>query len=308
MKESYAFLIPAGGIGSRVYPLTKEYPKPYLPIYITEDNKIIRLIDLPLNFCKKNNIPVYIALDYKKEKLKYLEDYENVKIIYTNYKELSQAVLALLKEANLDNLKYYSVYAADFLIPVDIIKNMINSIDDNTETVALCTKSNNYSKVKIKSNNGKLDYNEGENVVDLTFHIGRVDRGIRCFGNIINRNINNIWEYLYPKNNEKDWNKAKLLITSVNHIDVGLPNSYYEAVLKLNEKNIDNNGNIVFPGARINCNSKNIIALPNSDSSNIILENCIVPEGAIIDKYDDVLNVELNKKTYFKEIKINNFM
>lgn len=39
----------------------------------------------------------------------------------------------------------------------------------------------------------------------------------------------------------------------------------------------------------INELSNNIIALPNSDSSSIILENCIVPEDKKISSFDDTL-------------------
>lgn len=308
MKEKYAFLIPAGGKGSRLNPLTKTNPKPYLPIYISDNKEVIRLIDLPLIFCKKNRIPVYIALDYKKEKLEYLNEKYDVKIIYTNYTQLSQAVLDLLEEASKDGLKYYSVFAADFLIPIDIINIMINSINDYTETVALCTNDNDYSKVKIKNDNGRFSYINGNDVVDLTFHVGRIDKSIDRFKSLINHDINCVWEFLYPRNEEKEWNKAKVLLTDINHIDVGLPETYYEAVYKLNKKYIDKNGNILFPGAKVNNNSKNIIALPNSDSSNVILKNCIVPEDMVVENYLDVLNVELSKKEYFGKININDFV
>lgn len=308
MNDDYAFLIPAGGVGSRVYPLTKEFPKPYLPIYISNDNEVIRLIDLPLMFCKKNNIPVYIALDYQKEKLKYLEDLDNVRVIYTNYDQLSEAILALLKDASLDDIHYYSVYAADFLIPTEIMKKMINLINSSTETVALCSRDNDYSKIKLKSDRGRLSYSKGEEVTDLTFHIGMVDKGIDCMRSLIDKDVTSMWDYLYPRDEEKETVKARLLVSDVNHIDAGLPESYYEAVYKLNSDRVDGNGNIIFPGAKINCESKNVIALPNSDSSNIVLENCVVPENALVNDYNDVLSVDTDKKEYFGKIKIKDFI
>jgi len=308
MNDDYAFLIPAGGLGSRLYPLTKEFPKPCLPIYVSDNNDVIRLIDLPIMFCKKNNIPVYIALDYKKEKLKYLEDLDSVKVIYTNYEKLSEAVLALLKEASFDDINYYSVYAADFLIPTEVINKMMNLINCSTETVALCSKNNDYSKIKLKSDRGRLSYSKGEDVTDLTFHVGMVNKGIDCFRSLIDKDITSVWDYLYPREDEKETVKARLLVTDVDHIDAGLPDSYYEVVYKLNHDRVDGNGNIVFPGAKINSDSKNVIALPNSDSSNIVLENCIVPENLIVESYDDVLSVDSSRKEYFGKIKIKDFM
>ena len=198
MKEKYAFLILAGGLGSRLYPLTKDYPKPYLPIYVNDLNQIIRLIDIPIAFCKNNNIKAYVALD----KLKYLENDKDISFIHTNYDKLSKAILACLKELAKDNIEYYSVYASDFLIPKETIKDMINLVDNNVETVALCAKDNDYSKIKILNNNGNFSYTEGVLVTDLTFHIGKVDKGIICFNNMINNNLINLWESLYPKENK----------------------------------------------------------------------------------------------------------
>ena len=243
-----------------------------------------------------------------KDKLKYLEELDNVRVIYTNYDELTEAVLALLKEARFDDIKYYSVYAADFLIPEDIIDKMINLINCNTETVALCSKDNLYSKFKVKSDGGRLSYTKGEELVDLTFHVGRVDKGIDCFYDLIDKKVSCFWEGLYPKDEPKEWTKARLLTTDVNHIDVGLPESYYEAVYKLNNDRVDSNGNILFPGAVVNDNSRNVIALPNSNSKNIILENCIVPEDVNVESYEDVLNVDRTKKEYFGKLKIKKFM
>lgn len=296
--NNYCFIIPAGGKGSRLYPLTKNEPKPYLPLYFNGNN-IIRLIDLPLMYAKKNNINTYIALDYLKEKLIYLKDKYNTEIIETHYELLSDCILKLLNTTKKEEI--YSVYAPDFLIPIKDIDEMINLIDPNTETIAFCSKSNNYSKIKIKNNNGYLSYDKGEIVTDLTFHIGNINKAKKCFSNI--SNILNIWNFLHPK--DSDLSKAKIYLSTTEHIDIGTPNDYYEVLYKLNKK--DSNGNVVFPGAKINILSKNIIALPNSDSSAIVLENVIVPEDEIVSSYDDVLTInECNNN--FKKIKIKDYI
>lgn len=296
--NNYCFIIPAGGLGSRLYPLTKNEPKPYLPLY-NNDKEIIRLIDLPLTYAKQNNINTYIALDYLKEKLLYIKEKYNTTVIETHYEMLSDCLLELLNSTKEETL--YSVYAPDFLIPTKDIDKMIKLIDTNTETIALCSKNNDYSKIKIKNNNGYLSYTNGEKVTDLTFHIGRIDKGKTCFSNI--DNILNIWKYLHPQ--DSDLTKAKIYLSDIEHIDIGTPNDYYEIVYKLNKK--DSNGNVIFPGAKINKLSKNIIALPHSDSSNIILENAIVPENEIVSSYEEVLTIkELGNK--FKKIKIKDYI
>ena len=76
----------------------------------------------------------------------------------------------------------------------------------------------------------------------------------------------------------------------------------------MNNDRVDSNGNILFPGAVVNDNSRNVIALPNSNSKNIILENCIVPEDVNVESYEDVLNVDRTKKEYFGKLKIKKFM
>jgi len=308
LKNNYAFIIPAGGLGSRLYPLTKEYPKPYLPIYFDEKNNIIRMIDLPIAFCKKYNIPIYIAIDYKKEKLEYLKQYNNIKIINTNYVNVANAILDCLDLAKKDNIKYYSVFAPDFLIPEKILIDMMKIINDDIETVALCSDTQNYTKINLKCNNGYLNYNTGITVSDLTFHIEKLDRGIDSIKKLLKNNTNDLWECKYSKNNQEEWLKARILITDVKHIDMGTPNTYYEVLYKLNKSKVDKNGNIVFPNAKINPNSKNIIALPNSNSKNYILSNCIIPENKEIENINDVLYINEIRNNKFNKILIKDFI
>lgn len=297
MKD-YSIIIPAGGKGSRLYPLTKNVPKPYLPLYYKEQ-EIIRLIDLPLTYAKNHNIETFIAIDYLKEKLLYLKEKYQTNIIETHYELLSDAILELLNQISDD--KAYSVYAPDFLIPTTIIDEMLKLKNKDTETIALCSKNNDYSKIKIKLKDGHLSYEDGEEITDLTFHIGNVKKAKEIFENL--NDITDIWKKSHPI--DSDLTKAKIYISDIEHIDIGTPSTYYEVVKKLN--NQDENGNIIFPGAKINNQSKNIIALPNSNSTNIILENCIIPEDTEVTSYCDVLNVT-EEKEKFGKIKIKEYI
>ena len=94
----------AGGFGKRLMPLTKDIPKPMLPIDgVPLMEKLIR--DLKKNGLKK----FYISVFYKKEVIKsYFKDGENfgVDIEYIEEKEPlgTAGCLYYLKEKNLENL------------------------------------------------------------------------------------------------------------------------------------------------------------------------------------------------------------
>lgn len=282
----YAFLILTGGEGSRLFPLTKDFPKPYLPIYFNDSN-IYRMIDIPINFCKKHDIPIYVAIDYHSEKLDYLKDVPNLKFIYTRCDNLCKALKTCLKVLDKDNINYYSVYAGDFLIPEKVILKMMKYMF-LYDKVILCSKNSSYSKFKVD-----------DNLTDLTFHINGIKNGLKTFAK-----YNSLNDTLKLDNGVR----TKKLVSKINDIDMGTPSAYYEVLKKFNKAKIDKNGNIVFPNATINENSKNVIALPNSYSENIILNNAIVPENCVVTDLEDVLKIDDISSDYFDNIKIKNYI
>ena len=283
----YAFLILAGGKGSRLYPLTVDCPKPYLPVYY-DNNEIIRMLDIPIEFCMKQNIPIYLAVDYKSDVLDYLKENKNIKFIYTRNDNLCDSLAQCLCVLKDDGVEKYSVYAGDFLIPEEVILKMMEYMD-KYEKVVLCSRVSKYSKIKLND----------DELTDLTFHISKVDSGLKKFACL--NDVSLIWK-------DEDVSKVKKVITEVNNIDMGIPDSYYEAVIKLNSDKVDSNGNLLFSNAKVNPKSLNVIALPNSDSSEVILKNAIVPEGKKICSQEEALSVNDINANYFDDICIKKYI
>lgn len=305
-QEDLALLVLTGGKATRLRPLTNEFPKAYLPIYIDDNGNIVRMIDLITKYAKDNNLPTYVGVNYKKEKLSHLQ---NVKFIPTACDNLSETLEQCLKEIKKDDHKYYMLYACDFLTPKEILNKMRSMLVGDTDTISLCTDKGDYTGINVNiDSNNNLTYEEGKTVSDLTLTINNVDRGIKCFEQMDKTKIRDLWKYLYPENELDELKKAKFLLTNISNIDMGTPESYYEVLMKLNALKLDENGNLVFPGAIINPNSKNSIFLSNSNSKDIILNRCIVPENKIVTSYDEVLTIPDTGKKYFKKLDIKDYL
>ena len=300
MKNDYAMLIMTGGKGSRMSPLTDNMPKSNLPIYY-KDNNIVRIIDIPIDYCKKNNIKMFVALDYKKEKLDYLKSDKSISFIETHTPNLAEAILKCLYVLKENGIKYYSIYASDFLIPSYVIDNMLD-YSNNYKLVALCTKDSPYTKVNVPCNEKYEFDNNGKNQIkDLTFHINSVDNSIKWFEKLLNQELIDMWKFMYEINVLES---VKLYLADITNIDLGTPEAYYEALYKINKDHIDESGNIVFPNAKINEKSRGVIALPNSDTSDEIIYNSIVEENS----KSKILKIGSKKIDYFKDIKIEDYI
>lgn len=298
MSPKIAFFIPAAGSGTRMLPLTLHQAKPSLPLYFDDSHSIYRLIDLALNVCHELNATAYVTTYYEKDSLSFLDrrnaeilTYDKPDIDYSLYKSLP-----LLKKSEADILCYLP---ADSIVPPEIVKDLIHMTDDRTYAALLSTRYLKGHNTRLRSKEGFLTKDVGEACGDLGIYAINLKWFLEESERTGSVDILRGWE----KNRFMD--RVKLHIPEndpVHNVDLGTPGAYYEAVMKLNAKKLDANGNLIFPGAEINEKSRNIIALPDSDSREFVLERCIIPEGQVASHTNQVLFVENRSEDFFWKI------
>lgn len=295
MSPKIVFFIPAAGSGTRMLPLTMHQAKPSLPLYFDDCPSIYRLIDLAFTICQELNARAYVTTYYERASLSFLNKrnaeilaYDKPDIDYCLYKSLP-----LLKKSQADILCYLP---ADSIVPAEVVKNLVHMVDNNTYAALLSTGYLKGHNTRLRSKEGFLTTDNGEACGDL----GIYAINLKWFWEESERtgsiDILRGWE------KSRFMDRVKLYIPEndpVHNVDLGTPGAYYEAVTKLNAKNIDANGNLVFPNAMINEKSRNIIALPDSDSRGTVLEHCIIPEGQVVNRADQVLSVENKGEDFF---------
>lgn len=298
MSSKTIFFIPAAGFGARMLPLTLYQAKPSLPLLFNDSHYIYRLIDHALNVCHELNATSFVTTYYKKASLSFLKK-RNIEILTYDKPDIDYSlyrILPLLKKTEADILCYLP---ADSIVPVKIIKDLIHMIDNHTYAALLSTRYLKGHNTRLRSKEGFLTKNAGEICGDLGIYAIRLKWFLEESERTGSVDILHGWE------KSQFMNCVKLYIPEndpVHNVDLGTPGAYYEAVMKLNTKNIDANGNLIFPGAKINEKSRNIIALPDSDSRRTVLERCITPEGQLISHTNQVLFIDNRSEDFFGNI------
>lgn len=300
MKPDCAFFIPAAGRGSRLLPLTLEQCKPSLPIKINANGKIVRMIESPLNIVKELHCRAIVTACYKEEKLRFVQEYKNViykKLDDPDFNKTFVECESFFKESE---IKIVCYLPSDTLLPTVVIKNMLNEMKDDTLAVLLCTRELNGHNLRKRDKRGILTEGEGEWCGDLGVYVINIKKLFDNEETFENFDIVKCWnQKRYIK---KGLIKLHLCDPDIPYVDMGTPQAFIEIIRSLNKKNMDKNGNIIFPGAVVNSNSKNIVALPGSNSVNLVLQDCVIPENKYVERYEDVLHIPLEAKKYFNII------
>lgn len=297
MRSDCIFFIPAAGKGSRLLPLTLKQCKPSLPIKLSSDGKIVRMIEIPLNIVEGLDCKAIVTACYKAEKLRFVNGYSNVIYKILDDPDFNKALFECEQFFKESGIRVVCYLPSDALISATVIEDMFNEVDDNTLAVLLCTRELKGHNLRKRDKNGFLTEYGGEYCGDLGIYMINVEKFFDNKENLEGFDIVKCW------NQKKYMRKGRIKLHFANpdirYVDMGTPSAFNEVIRNFNKKNIDKNGNIIFPEAVINNCSKNIIALPGSNSANFVLHDCIVPESKCVEKYDDVLYIPSENRKYF---------
>lgn len=276
--------VPAAGKGSRLMPLTKRQAKPALPICIISSTSYSRMIDSTIRILP--DCPHIVSISYNKNSLLYLKEVDNVLLFEPEDPWIDTSIVECLLGCSYNQYDYFLYIPPDAAIDSDIIEKMYECFEEDTVAALLCSTNCRGHNLRYADAQGNLSREQTHNVYgDLGIYLAKWNPFLKRIKNDKQIDILRGWE------KSKDCCKIKIVIPAedIPSVDIGTPQSFYDYIYKKNKNFIDENHNIVFPGAKINNNSSFTIALPNSDSCAVILERCVVPEGAIIINQNDVL-------------------
>lgn len=169
-------LILAGGFGKRLYPITKNLPKPIVNL---KKKNISILENLIRNFKNFGFFNFYISVNYLKEKIINLEKLFNYKITYLSEKKMlgTAGPLYLLKKF-LNEKEKVIVINGDVVVDINFL-DLIQFHDINKCDVSIVCKKiiNNidYGVIKIDSRNNV------KNIIEKPSFINYVNCGIYIF-------------------------------------------------------------------------------------------------------------------------------
>ena len=314
MKKT-AIFIPAGGLGTRLSPLTDNHPKPCLPIYLDEQGNVRRLVELQVTHCHRQHAMAYVYIKYFKDQFDFLRGRKDVTLINTegctSYEVHRQAISELIEMGYENSL----LLPSDEIIPAHVVTALLGTVElPDVNAVILCTHHSISKTIHYRDQYNLLTNKAGDPCYDMGIYLSKLAWDTRR-NSPIDPKVKelNIWREIYGEGREDGSSPepgVRLCIPdeSLKHIDAGTPAPYYEALMKFNNNRLDGNGNLVFPGAVIHPDTRDSVALPNSDSRSVALDRAIIPEGACIHSPSEALSIPLCNTEYFGNLDIEDYL
>lgn len=295
-EADFLCLVPAGGLGSRLNPLTSDRAKPSIAISYDDDGSITRMIDIPLSAIREAGGVALVSTLYAPESLDFVNEYEYAQ---TTHEAKPQTpidtlidYLPLLEQSSAAAI---AIVPGDAWVSAPLLQDMQKALE-NHQTDAVILGTNNLDGHNVRSVDAKgiitsPDKQErmvadlGVHFFDKTWLLERL-KGLamrRQAGSV------DIWDDLYTIDNPSGEILIHIAQDSPEWIDMGTPMAFYRSVLGLNRSHTDKNNNVVFPGARVHPTSSGMIALPRSSGVHIPMQRAIIPEGKTMTVSKDAL-------------------
>ena len=145
LKNTKIFIL-AGGMGKRLYPLTKNVPKPMVNL---KKKNISILENLIRNFQNHGFYDFYISVNYLKEKITSLEKFLNYKITYiTEKNKLGTAGSLFLLKKHIKKHENVIVINGDVIVDLNFIDLIKFHEENKCDVTVVCKK--NYTKNRLR--------------------------------------------------------------------------------------------------------------------------------------------------------------
>lgn len=288
-------LVPAGGLGSRLWPLTEDRTKPAVAISFNDNGEITRMVDIPLKAIWQAGGSALVSTLYQPESLAFVNNYEYAQTLKES-RPSSPSDTLLEHRAILEKSKASTVgiIPGDTWIDEATLGGMWAAMDMAKADAAMLSTCHLgiHNRHPIDSRGIITAKGKGKGMLaDLGVHLFRKDwllSRLAVCAEVGQQRLLNIFDDIYNINNPAGKVLMYVPPNDQGWVDMGTPAAFHNAIFLLNQRHADRNGNIVFPGASIKLTSTKTIALPNSKAG-LPLNAAIVPEGRSVESSDRVL-------------------
>jgi ADP-glucose pyrophosphorylase len=284
-------VIPAGGEGTRLRPLTHNLAKPALPITYTPNGDVQHLIDIPIDAVTECGGHSIVARRYLANTLDFLSARDSVSLV--DEVEAGSPIDTIRRyRQQIDAIRpdTVCVIPGDADIDAQLLRQMLESLDRaESDALMLGTVAlNGHNTWPVdKAGNFVNPEHAAARLADLGVHVIRYSWLTQALDE--SQPHDDIWA-LY----RKQLTNSKITVYAPEdgpeHVDLGTPRPYFEALMKKNAHLADRSGNIVFPYAQKHSKTAETIMLPQS-SSKTALKWCVVPVGIEVEHLDQTLNL-----------------
>jgi hypothetical protein len=285
MTADFLSLVPAGGMGTRLGVLTAERAKPALAISFDNDGNVQRMIDVPLAAIRGIGGAALVTTRFAAETLDFVDDYPHAQTM-CEYSAGSpiDSLVSVLPFVEASTASMFGIIPGDAYVSADTLSGMRCALEaSDADATILATRHLEGHNVRHVDRRGVMTNSErsADRLADLGVHIMRrawllgqlqrlADEGRRC----------DIWDIYGVDAPTAD---VLLHVPKIDPVavDMGTGTLFHGIVSRINAMHADKNGNIVFPGARIDPHSTDTIALPQS-LVHVPCAHAVVPEGVAV--------------------------
>lgn len=287
-------VVPSGGLGSRLGPLTTDRAKPSIALRFDNDGHIERMIDVPLRAIKAVGGVALVSTFFAAESLDFVKEYDHVSTVHeTRPGGPVNTLLDSMEVLERSPSSFVGVIAGDTWIEEGVLTDMQTTLDTTgCDAIILSTQNKEGHNVRPITRTGLMCSSEQgvDTIADLGVHMLRKDwllSRLSLLDETQRAQPLDIWNDIYHVSKPIGDILMHTPSFKFNWVDMGTIPALYRVIYDLNVRNTDKQSNIVFPGGKINSASSQTVALPNGISE-LILNRAIIPEDHRIDSIASV--------------------